>query len=914
MRFNYILLLILFCSGLGMQTMQAITLDEIQFCMNKELWGILKDNQVEIEQYTMQNPNNELLLNTLLKLAEKDGDSLKIIAVMQKKVQNKQDWDTISELINIYHNSSPALQKQCRLILKDLRSKNYNRRIDRETFDFLMYAKTSKTPLLRRYKHYNSIMEDWCKEMIDEIAVETSDSVREAGCRKFLQDCGNSKWSDAAYYYLLYSLKRQQKYRELLAEINLIQVKRTELAYQLMVVGYLLDPEFRNHPMNRTGKDSFLLQASIVVENLIKEIKKSDQPTYKYLYSNWDKSYTLSRLYLTLAKVNYYNIFAVKNLESREDSLDVFPFSDEDISYLESLLSACSFPNNDNGEQAELAFWFGKVYRLSKNPKLLKSSAESFLDCLILGAPRKRFDKTAEMYFNKLHQYLQIEKSPEEWGRELKKYQGPVFRDITEHAGLNNLGASRIAMGDINNDNLPDLLLNGSRLFKNKGDRKFEEITQSAGLTSSQANGGIFADFNHDGLLDFAAISSAMEGKGEELYKNQGSEKFVVVNERAGDINDRMPTEGAAWVDTGMTGYPDLYFANYESWGVRDGYPDVYFENREGYFYNRSKQIGILTPSYTHDNGQAGRGVAPCDYDNDGEQEILVTNYRLDRNFLWKWVTDHYEDVAALDGVAGVNKKGFYGHSIGGAWADYDLDGDQDLFIANLAHPRYIDISDISMLLRNDGKRQTVIGNKPVTYTEFTNVTANAGIKFDELHSDPNWFDADNDGDMDLFITSIYENERSYLYLNNGNGTFIDVTWLSGCRSYNGWGNAVGDIDLDGRMDLCVGSSSGLKLFHNITANAFRSATFMVNWHKEKAVLSLLSTKTDSLSTPCFGAKVRLVSTDYFNVEHSQIMELSSAKGTTSQNWQMLHFGIKDRRLLRAELYIKNKVVQTLHF
>ena len=103
------------------------------------------------------------------------------------------------------------------------------------------------------------------------------------------------------------------------------------------------------------------------------------------------------------------------------------------------------------------------------------------------------------------------------------------------------------------------------------------------------------------------------------------------------------------------------------------------------------------------DRDLCGRGVSPCDYDRDGDMDIFVSNYRLQENFLWENRRGEAVNAALLRGVAGTETDGWWGHTIGSAWADWDNDGDWDLFSANLAHPRYITFSDRSMLYRNDG-------------------------------------------------------------------------------------------------------------------------------------------------------------------------------------------------------------------
>ncbi len=265
----------------------------------------------------------------------------------------------------------------------------------------------------------------------------------------------------------------------------------------------------------------------------------------------------------------------------------------------------------------------------------------------------------------------------------------------------------------------------------------------------------------------------------------------------------------------------------------------------------------------------------------------------MSRNFCWQQIDTLFVDVAALYGIAGTYKNGYYGHSIGADWGDFDNDGDLDLFVANLAHPRYIDISDISMLLRNDGLTYRIVEKDTIYYWQFTDVTEQAGIKYDELHSDPLFFDADNDGYLDLFITSVYENERSYLYHNKGNGTFEDVTWLAGARVYNGWGNACADLDRDGFPDLVVGSANGAKILHNNTITRNKSILIKPYWKND---LVLLENRMENFArvpnSPAFGTRVEITLKRPFHKKQTLIRELCSAKGTGSQNAPELHFAL----------------------
>ncbi|HPQ41047.1 MAG TPA: CRTAC1 family protein, partial [bacterium] len=345
---------------------------------------------------------------------------------------------------------------------------------------------------------------------------------------------------------------------------------------------------------------------------------------------------------------------------------------------------------------------------------------------------------------------------------------------------------------------------------------------------------------------------------GDRLYINDGTGRFSLATTMP--LADSYRSEGAAWIDFDCDGDVDLYVASYEqpfetTGGQRAvGSPDRAYRNLGG---NRFEDVSAMFQP--PDNAAlCGRGVAAADFNNDGRMDIFVSNYRLQRNFLWVNRSGRFEDTALAQGVAGTDVDGWWGHTIGSAWGDCDNDGDPDLFCANLAHPRYIEFSDISQLLINTG---------PPDY-RFENMTEGSGITFDETHSNPMWADLDNDGDLDLYITSIYENERSYLYLNDGTGRrFTDVTFLSGTRVFNGWGAAVADMDGDGDLDILTGSGSGVRLFRNRGNNN--------RW---------LQVHVDAV-----GARVSVTQNG-----RTQIRDIRAGSGTTSQDAMTAHFGLGD--------------------
>lgn len=446
-----------------------------------------------------------------------------------------------------------------------------------------------------------------------------------------------------------------------------------------------------------------------------------------------------------------------------------------------------------------------------------------------------------------------------------------TFTDVTEETGLNGIKVQRVSWGDYNSDGYEDLLFNGYLIYKNYGDGTFKNVTQDAGVAYvTGANGGLWGDFDNDGNPDFYTFASGKDSS-DRFWRNNGDGIFSDITQHAIAVPDVYPSEAAAWGDYDKDGFIDIYVTNYEKPLLSTinramGTPDRLYHNNGDNTFSEISAASKIAPL----ENMAGRGVTWGDYDNDGDSDIYVSNYRLDPNFLWKNNGNNtFTNIAEEAGVEGYEQEGAYGHSIGAEWGDYNNDGNLDLFASNLAHPRYIGYSDKSMLLENQG---------PPDY-KFKDRFGSSGIRFEETTADPSFADYDNDGVLDLFFTSTYEGKKSFLYKGNGDGTFTDITWLAGVRVDNGWGNAFADYDNDGDLDLIVASSSGngVRLFRN-DGNS--------NHYLQVKVVGSKSNRSG------IGARVSVM----WNAEngketHKQIREVQGGKGSGSQHSMIASFG-----------------------
>ncbi|MBN2497375.1 MAG: CRTAC1 family protein [Deltaproteobacteria bacterium] len=370
------------------------------------------------------------------------------------------------------------------------------------------------------------------------------------------------------------------------------------------------------------------------------------------------------------------------------------------------------------------------------------------------------------------------------------------FADISDESGFGR--PSRVAAVDFDGDGDVDVL-QGQRLLRNDGGA-FTDISAESGLGGyPSVSGGVFADYDRDGDLDlFLFVSTCCDeqeagGVHDVLLRNDDG-VFVDATGPAGPF-DYFPNQAASWGDFDNDGWPDLYLPGYErademSLPTADS---LWRNNGDGTFSDWTARSWIGWPESV-----CSRTVPWADYDEDGWLDVYVGAYRLQRNYLFHNSGGSFEELGAATGTAGIETRGYFGHTIGAEWGDLDNDTDLDLVVMNLAHPRFLDFSDLSKIYLS---RLAETGQ-----AVFEDVRERVGVAYVETASEPALGDYDNDGDLDLFQTNVYEGRESNFYrsllVEDGELGFEEVSYPSGARVDNGWGAVWADIDGDGDLDL----------------------------------------------------------------------------------------------------------------
>ncbi len=381
----------------------------------------------------------------------------------------------------------------------------------------------------------------------------------------------------------------------------------------------------------------------------------------------------------------------------------------------------------------------------------------------------------------------------------------------------------------------------GDRLYRNDlevapdGSRRlaFTDVTAEAGIrVTGYSMGAAAGDYDRDGDVDLYVTGF----RANHLLRNDGDGTFTDVTAAAG-VGEGRWSVSAAFLDYDGDGWLDLYVGNYVEQDLADHQPcrsrnsardyctplaytpepDRLFRNRgDGTFADVSGASGV--------GGKPGTalGVVATDLNGDRLPDLYVANDAM-ANFLWLNQGDGtFRDEGYLAGAA-VNMEGQAEASMGVDAADFDGDGDEDLFMTHLK-------GETNTLYVNDGQGwfqdrslATGLGAPSRGYTAFGTA----------------WFDYDNDGLLDLFtangeitlIRALMEaddpfplHQPNQLFRNLGEGRFRDVSAAAGAvfaLSEVSRGTAFGDVDNDGDTDLVVANNNGpVRLLENRVGNA----------------------------------------------------------------------------------------------
>lgn len=476
----------------------------------------------------------------------------------------------------------------------------------------------------------------------------------------------------------------------------------------------------------------------------------------------------------------------------------------------------------------------------------------------------------------------------------------PVFTDVTAQAGLDvphgelppdlplngstpDFYVSSVAVVDVDGDGWPDIHLTRfeqpGALYRNNGDGTFTDILPGSGLeVARRANSAAWADFDNDGHPE-VFMSSLLEDR-HYYFVNNGDGTFREVGLERGLA---LPVEGlhhgmsVAIGDVNRDGWLDLFITQ---WGVDLEGADptehtalMVNRGREapGYFRNATREAGLVIEGTRLPGEQHGFSAFLSDFDGDGWLDLGYVADFGNSEFFWGRGNGRFSEATEAARV-GTEQNG-----MGGAVGDIDNDGDLDWFVTSI-DGTFSDGLDGNRLYRYDGGRR------------FTDVTDEAGVRNGGWAWGAAFFDADNDGDLDLVQTNGFMpgepgapddpfTERTLLWINDGTGRFTEVGASAGIGDVaRGQGIAVLDYDRDGDLDFIVTNSYYKPvLYRNDTEVSH-------NW------LRVHLTGTVS-NRDAVGARVEVETEPEGGL---QMRELTPGNGYLAQSEGTVHFGFGD--------------------
>ena len=382
-------------------------------------------------------------------------------------------------------------------------------------------------------------------------------------------------------------------------------------------------------------------------------------------------------------------------------------------------------------------------------------------------------------------------------------YAQLAFDDVADQIGVDySYGDSEygggVSFADFDNDGWDDITYaseNGVDLyfFKNTNG-VFNLVTFNGISNTSKAKQVIWVDYDNDGDKDF--FVTAIEGK-NAFYSNDGEMNFTDISSAIGIFQTDLFTYGASFGDIDNDGDLDLFISN------RSPEDHNYlYRNDSGIYVDITGTSGISL------EGQLSFCSIFFDYDKDGLQDIYVSNDKEENiNRLYKNLGDGvFQDVSDSSN-AGVDVS-----AMSTTLGDFNNDGWFDIYITNTPFSQVSSIQG-NVLLKNNGDGT------------FTNVATETGTSFDSVGWGSVFLDADNDGLLDIYVSSSENGNGSLIssafYHQQDDETFMipqDIGFNTDLRE--SYSNAIGDINNDGKPEIVVGNDTDNNfLWQNNTLN-----------------------------------------------------------------------------------------------
>ncbi len=483
------------------------------------------------------------------------------------------------------------------------------------------------------------------------------------------------------------------------------------------------------------------------------------------------------------------------------------------------------------------------------------------------------------------------------------KVSAQLFQEVSNEKGINYIfpGSDNQEVGagltvfDVNGDGWDDIFQTGgifaSKLWLNeKG--KFVDATEQFQLNFLEKRyiqGAVAADFNNDGYEDlFIANQGKAKNNGDNLpallLQNVRGKYFKPVFEET--FSELGNYTAGVWGDINNDGFVDLYVLNYvldmETGRDENDIPSYYIPScmpNKIYVNQGGKGFKEMSQSLKLDDDGCGLAAAFTDFDNDGDMDLMLLNdfghFNQKGNRLYR---NNYPEFTFTE----ISKElGFYEefYGMGVGTGDYNNDGRLDYFLTNIGGNYFFEGGESGFT-----EKALLLGLDNFLVQDSLTGTSWSGL----------FFDAENDGDLDLFVAKGYLSslekvivlDANKFYINNGNSTFSDESESYGLNDTLAQrGAAILDFDHDGDLDI---ATSALKM----SRSDFAKTDQKVKLHENNIPtdnnwIGFKLMGGDSVNRSCLGCRVRFQIGDKI-----YLREVEGGSGHSSQSTKILYFGL----------------------